>query len=37
MYNKILVPLDGSVNAEKAGEHAISLADISGAEILFYM
>lgn len=31
---KILVPTDGSENAIRAGEHAISLADISGAEII---
>ena len=35
MHKKILVPTDGSGNAEKAGEYAISLANISGAEILF--
>jgi nucleotide-binding universal stress UspA family protein len=31
---KILLPTDGSENSEKAGEYAISLADISGADIL---
>lgn len=31
---KILLPTDGSENAEKAGEYAISLADISGANII---
>jgi len=31
---KILLPTDGSENAEKAGEYAISLADISGADII---
>jgi len=31
---KILVPTDGSENAIKAGEYAISLADLSGAEIV---
>jgi len=35
MHKKILVPTDGSGNAEKAGEYAISLANISEAEILF--
>jgi len=34
MYKKILVPTDGSENAERAGEYAISLADISGADII---
>jgi nucleotide-binding universal stress UspA family protein len=31
---KILLPTDGSENSEKAGEYAISLADISGANIV---
>ena len=31
---KILLPTDGSEYAEKAGEYAISLADISGADII---
>ena len=31
---KILLPTDGSKNAERAGEYAISLADISGADII---
>jgi nucleotide-binding universal stress UspA family protein len=31
---KILLPTDGSENAIKAGEYAISLADMSGAEII---
>lgn len=31
---KILLPTDGSENSEKAGEYAISLADISGADII---
>jgi nucleotide-binding universal stress UspA family protein len=34
MHKKILLPTDGSENAIKAGEYAISLADISGAEII---
>jgi nucleotide-binding universal stress UspA family protein len=34
MNRKILVPMDGSENAEKAGEHAISLADEIGADII---
>ena len=34
MFNKILVPSDGSEPAERAGEHAISLADIGGGEII---
>ena len=34
MTKKILLPTDGSKQAERAGEYAISLADISGAEII---
>ena len=34
MLKRILLPTDGSVNAERAGEYAISLADVSGAEII---
>ena len=34
MFNKILVPMDGSKPAERAGEHAISLADVSNGEII---
>jgi len=34
MYKKILVPTDGSENAERAGEYAITLADLSGADII---
>jgi len=34
MHKKILVPTDGSENAIKAGEYAISLADLSGADII---
>lgn len=34
MFNKILLPTDGSKQAERAGEHAISLADISGGNII---
>ena len=34
MFNKILVPSDGSEPAERAGENAISMADISGGEII---
>ena len=34
MHKKILLPTDGSKNAERAGEYAISLADISGADII---
>lgn len=32
--NKILLPTDGSENAERAGEYAISLSNISGADII---
>lgn len=34
MFNKILMPTDGSKPAERAGEHAISLADVSGGDII---
>ena len=34
MYNKILLPTDGSENAKRAGKHAIWIADASGADIL---
>ncbi len=34
MHKKILLPTDGSENAERAGAYAISLADVSGAEII---
>jgi nucleotide-binding universal stress UspA family protein len=34
MYNKILLPTDGSIHAEKAAEHAIWIASQSGAEII---
>ena len=34
MYKRILVPTDGSENARKAGEYAISLAELTGADIL---
>jgi nucleotide-binding universal stress UspA family protein len=34
VHKKILLPTDGSANSEKAGEYAISLADLSGAEIV---
>ena len=34
MYKKILLPTDGSYFAEKAEEHALFLAEASGAEIL---
>ncbi|WP_048190811.1 universal stress protein [Methanobacterium sp. SMA-27] len=34
MTKKILLPTDGSKNAERAGEYVISLADISGADII---
>ena len=34
MYNKILLPTDGSKHAEKAAEHAIWIASQSGAEII---
>lgn len=34
MYQKILLPIDGSENAKRAVEDAISIADLSGAEII---
>ena len=34
MYNKILVPTDGSEFAKKAQLHALFLAKVSGAEII---
>lgn len=34
MYKKILLPTDNSKPSEKAGEYAISTADITGAEII---
>ena len=34
MYNKILLPIDGSENAKRAGKHAMWIADVSGADIL---
>jgi len=34
MYNKILVPTDGSEFAQKAQKHALFLAGVSGAEII---
>ena len=34
MQKRILLPTDGSENAERAGEYAISLADLNGADII---
>ena len=34
MYQRILLPTDGSLNARQAGKHAIWIADKSNAEIL---
>jgi nucleotide-binding universal stress UspA family protein len=34
VYNKILLPTDGSENAKRAGKHAIWIADASGADII---
>ena len=34
MHKRILLSTDGSKNAERAGEYAISLADLSGADII---
>ena len=34
MYHKILLPMDGSENARRAGKHAIWIADASDADII---
>ncbi|EKQ51312.1 MAG: universal stress protein UspA-like protein [Methanobacterium sp. Maddingley MBC34] len=34
MFKKILLPTDGSEASERAGEYAISAADLSGADII---
>ncbi|MGB9201678.1 universal stress protein [Methanobacterium sp.] len=34
MYNRILLPTDGSDNAKRAGKHAIWIANNSGADII---
>ena len=34
MYKKILLPTDGSENSKRAGEQALSLADVTGADII---
>ena len=34
MFKKILLPIDGSEASERAGEYAISTADLSGADII---
>ena len=34
MYNKILLPTDGSKNSEKAIEHALTIAEFEDAEII---
>ncbi|MCE5214094.1 MAG: universal stress protein [Methanobacterium sp.] len=34
MFNRILMPTDGSEAAEKAGEHAISISNVSGGDII---
>ncbi len=34
MFKKILLPTDGSEASERAGEYAISTADLSGADII---
>jgi len=34
VHKRILLPTDGSENAIRAGEYAISLADLSGADII---
>ena len=37
MYNKILLPTDGSLNSKRAGEHAINLADPKGQIIILHV
>ncbi|GAB4313100.1 MAG: universal stress protein [Methanobacteriaceae archaeon] len=34
MYKRILLPTDGSENAQRAGEHALSIADTYNADII---
>ncbi len=34
MYNKILLPIDGSENSKRAAEHAIDIADSSNGDIM---
>ena len=34
MFKKILVPTDGSKSSERAGEYAISVADLNSADIV---
>ena len=34
MYKKILLPIDGSENSKRAGEHAINIADINNSDII---
>lgn len=34
MYNRILLPTDGSENAKRAGKHAIWISNLSGADII---
>jgi nucleotide-binding universal stress UspA family protein len=34
VYNRILLPTDGSENAKRAGKHAIWISDVSGADII---
>ena len=34
MYKKILLPTDGSESSKRAGKQAISLADVTGADII---
>ena len=33
MYNKILLPIDGSENSKRATQHAISITDTNNGEI----
>jgi len=33
MYKKILLPIDGSDNSNRAAEHAINIADVNNSDI----
>ncbi|MEE9594913.1 MAG: universal stress protein [Candidatus Hydrothermarchaeales archaeon] len=35
MYNRILIPTDGSETSEKAAEHGVKLAKAVGAEVIY--
>jgi len=35
MYNRILIPTDGSETSERAAEHGVKLAKVTGAEVIY--